>query len=219
MKNIEKLRILGVDPGITRCGLGCVEVDGARRVNLVKVGVVRTSKELPVLHRLKKIADDIDKWIVELKPDILCVEKVFSYENMQTVTTTMQAMGIAMLAAANHNIGLAIHTPTEIKAAVTGFGGADKLQVQSMVAKILGLKSLPKPADAADALAIAICHAWRGTGIQGVSEDGAISISASGGLRQSDKLTPAQIAWAKAEAASRQAGVQAAWKARRKNKS
>lgn len=203
-----------MDPGITRCGLGCIEVDGARRVKLIKVGVIRTSKEIPVHHRLKQIADGIDEWIRQLQPDFLCVEKVFSYENMQTVSTTMQAMGIAMLMAANHNIGLAIHTPTEVKAAVTGFGGADKLQVQTMVAKILGLTKLPKPADAADALALAIAHAWRGTGIQGVSADGAVSISASGGLRQSKKLTPAQVQWAKAEAASRQPGVIAAHKAR-----
>ena len=216
MINTEKLRILGVDPGITRCGLGCIEVDGARRVNLVKVGVVRTSKDLPVHYRLKRVADGIEGWIKDLKPDILCVEKVFSYENMQTVSTTMQVMGIAMLLAANHNIGLAIHTPTEVKAAVTGFGGADKLQVQTMVAKILGLSSVPKPADAADALALAICHAWRGTGLQGVGEDGAVVISASGGLKQMDSLTPAQLQWAKAEAVSRQLGVRTAHKNRRK---
>ncbi len=216
MENREKLRILGIDPGVTRCGLGCIEVDAGRKVKLVKVGVVRTSKQLPIHYRLKKIFDTIQFWIEDLKPDILCVEKVFSYENMQTVTSTMHAMGVAMLAAANANIGMAIHTPSEIKAAVTGYGAANKNQVQTMVAKILGLSKIPKPADAADALALAICHAWRGNGVVGICDDSVFTISASGGLRKSKKLTPAQMQWAKAEAETRQTGVKMARKVRLK---
>ena len=123
----------------------------------------------------------------------------------------MQAMGIALCEAARQGLPVAVHTPSEVKAAVSGNGNAPKAQVQAMVARILGLKEVPKPADAADALAIAIAHAWRGTGILGAGQDGDFTVSVSGGIksRSGTKLTPAQQQWAQAQAQSRRSGAAA----------
>jgi crossover junction endodeoxyribonuclease RuvC len=155
------VRILGVDPGLTRCGLGVVDVEG-RRARLVSVGVAATPSDWDTPRRLAAIADAIDALIAEHEPQSVALERVFAQHNVRTVMGTAQASGIVMLAAERAHLTLTTYTPSEVKAAVTGDGRAAKAQVGFMVAKILGLAEPPKPADAADALAIAITHGWRG---------------------------------------------------------
>lgn len=203
------MRILGIDPGITRCGIGVVDVDAARKCSLVHVGVVRTNPDLATQFRLLKISDGIAEVIARFQPDIVALERPFAKENRQSVATTMQAMGIGMVEAARQGLPVATHTPTEVKAAVSGNGSAAKAQVQAMVARILGLSKPPTPADAADALAIAITQAWRGTGILGAGADGDFSVTLSGKVKTSagTRLTPAQQMWAQAEASSRRSGA------------
>lgn len=156
------MRVLGVDPGLTRCGLGVVEGSVGRPLSMLDVGVVRTPADMPVPLRLCRIAAELEEWLDVHHPDAVAVERVFSQHNVSTVMGTAQASGIAMVAAARRGIPVALHTPSEVKAAVSGSGRADKAQVQVMVARLLGLGTAPKPADAADALALAICHIWRG---------------------------------------------------------
>ena len=156
------MRVLGIDPGLTRCGLGVVDGSVGRPLRMVEVGVVRTSPELAVAERLRLVDAGIEEWLERLQPDRVAVERVFSQHNVRTVMGTAQVSGIAMVAAARRGIPVALHTPSEVKAAVTGNGRADKAQVGAMVTRLLALDSPPKPADAADALALAICHVWRG---------------------------------------------------------
>ncbi|MDY2941517.1 MAG: crossover junction endodeoxyribonuclease RuvC [Varibaculum sp.] len=200
------MRILGIDPGITRCGLGVVDIDTARRTTLVYVDVARTPTNLATHFRVGKIADAIDEVIDNYEPEIVAMERVFAQHNLQSVTTTMQIMGAAMVCTARHGLPLAIHTPSEVKAAVTGSGTANKAQVQNMVKRILRMDEIIKPADAADAVAIAICHGWRGDGIQGAGEDGTVSVSLSGKVSARARLTEAQQKWADAQAAQRRSG-------------
>jgi crossover junction endodeoxyribonuclease RuvC len=155
------VRVLGIDPGLTRCGLGVVEGLPGRPPSLVHVGVLRTSPELAVSQRLRLIADEIDARLAEYRPDVMAVEQVFSQQNLRTVMGTAQVSGVAMLVAARAGIPVAGHTPSEVKAAVTGSGSAAKPQVAEMVRRLLRLPDVPTPADAADALALAICHVWR----------------------------------------------------------
>lgn len=157
------MRVLGVDPGLTRCGIGVVEGTAGRPLTLAGVGVVRTPPDQDHAHRLLAIETGIEEWVTSFRPDAIAVERVFAQHNLQSVTGTSQAAGIAMLIAARHGIPVALHTPSEVKAAITGSGRADKAQVGTMVARILKLAEAPKPADAADAVALAICHIWRGT--------------------------------------------------------
>jgi len=156
------MRVLGVDPGLTRCGVGVVEGAIGRPLTLVDVGVVRTTPDLPIEVRLLQIARGLDQWIDATAPDAIAVERVFSQTNVRTVMGTAQVSGLALLAAAARGIPVTMHTPSEVKAAVTGSGRADKAQVGAMVTRLLRLAETPKPADAADALALAICHVWRG---------------------------------------------------------
>ncbi|HSV40612.1 MAG TPA: crossover junction endodeoxyribonuclease RuvC [Nocardioidaceae bacterium] len=156
------MRVLGIDPGLTRCGLGVVDGSVGRPLRLVDVGVVRTSPELPLAERLWALEQGIEEWIERHGPDAVAVERVFSQHNVSTVMGTAQASGIALVAAARRGIPVATHTPSEVKAAVSGNGRADKAQVGAMVTRLLGLSAAPKPADAADALALAITHIWRG---------------------------------------------------------
>lgn len=180
--------MLGIDPGLTRCGIGIVDVDRARRATLVHVGVVRTPVDADIAERLAGIAAGLRAVIEEHGPAAVAVERVFAQQNMHTVMGTAQASGVALLVAAEAGLPAATHTPSEVKAAVTGYGSADKRQVQSMIARILRLDAPPQPADAADALAIALCHAWR--------RGGAASDTGTA-------LTPAQRAWADAERIAR----------------
>ena len=155
------MRVLGVDPGLTRCGIGVVDgVPG--RVRLVDVGVVRTSATDELGPRLVALEAAFESWLDRVSPDAVAVERVFSQSNVRTVMGTAQASGIAMLVAARRGLPVAMHTPSEVKAAVSGSGRADKAQVAAMVTRLLRLTEAPKPADAADALALAITHIWRG---------------------------------------------------------
>ncbi len=156
------MRVLGIDPGLTRCGLGVVEGSVGRPLTLVDVNVLRTSADRPVAERLVTIERGVDAWLDEFEPDAVAVERVFARSDSSTIMGTAQASGIAMVAAARRGIPLALHTPSEVKAAVSGSGRAAKAQVGAMVARILRLDAPPKPADAADALALAITHIWRG---------------------------------------------------------
>ena len=156
------MRVLGVDPGLTRLGLGVVEGDPGRPLTLVAVGVVRTPAEAPLGDRLVALDAEIERWLDRHQPDVVAVERVFSQHNVRTVMGTAQASAVAIVAAARRGIPVALHTPSEVKAAVTGSGRAEKAQVGAMVTRILRLSDVPKPADAADALALAICQVWRG---------------------------------------------------------
>jgi crossover junction endodeoxyribonuclease RuvC len=156
------MRVLGIDPGLTRCGLGVVDGSPGRPLALVDVGVARTSPDLEVAERLHLVDVEIGAWIERHAPDVVAVERVFAQHNVRTVMGTAQVSGLAMVAAARRGIPVALHTPSEVKAAVTGSGRADKAQVGAMVTRLLRLAEAPRPADAADALALAICHVWRG---------------------------------------------------------
>src|SRR6478735_9846556 len=137
------VRVLGVDPGLTRCGLGVVDGLPGRKVRMVAVGVAQSPPSADIDQRLLVIAATIDEWLEEHAPDALAVERVFAQHNVSTVMGTAQVAGIAMLAAARRKIPVAMHTPSEVKAAVTGSGRAEKLQVQTMVARLLSLDELP----------------------------------------------------------------------------
>ena len=156
------MRVLGIDPGLTRCGMGVVEGGVGRPLSLVDVNVLRTSSSEPVPVRLVTIEKGVDAWIEEYAPDAVAIERVFARSDVSTIMGTAQASGIAMVCAARRGLPVVLHTPSEVKAAVTGSGRADKAQVTAMVTRILRLPAPPKPADAADALALAICHIWRG---------------------------------------------------------
>jgi crossover junction endodeoxyribonuclease RuvC len=156
------MRVLGVDPGLTRCGLGVVDGIPGRAPGLVAAGVVRTSAGDHIAERLLALEAEIDRWLAEYRPDAVAVERVFSQHNVRTVMGTAQAGAVAVLCAARRRLPVALHTPSEVKAAVTGSGRADKAQVTTMVMRLLRMADPPKPADTADALALAICHLWRG---------------------------------------------------------
>jgi len=159
------MRVLGIDPGLTRCGVGVVDGDVGRPLTLVDVGVVRTAADLPVARRLLAIEAGLEEWLERHRPDAVAVERVFSQHNVRTVMGTAQASGVALVVAARRGIPVALHTPSEVKAAVSGSGRADKAQVGAMVTRLLRLDAPPSPADAADALALAICHIWRGSAL------------------------------------------------------
>jgi len=156
------MRVLGIDPGLTRCGVGVVEGEVGRPLRLVDVGVIRTASTQAVPDRLVAIERGIEEWLETHRPDAVAVERVFARSDVSTIMGTAQASGIAMVAAARRGLPIALHTPSEVKAAVSGNGRADKAQVGLMVTRILRLDAPPSPADAADALALAITHIWRG---------------------------------------------------------
>ncbi len=156
------MRILGVDPGLTRCGVGVIELDAGRKPRFVAVNVLRTPAEADLPSRLGQLSEQLSEVLEEFEPDVVAVERVFSQHNVRSAMDTASAAAVVMLAANQRSLPVGIYTPTEVKAAVTGTGRADKAQVTAMVARILNLTELPKPADAADSLALAICHAWRG---------------------------------------------------------
>ncbi|QMU69204.1 crossover junction endodeoxyribonuclease RuvC [Streptacidiphilus sp. P02-A3a] len=157
------MRVLGVDPGLTRCGVGVVDGVPGRPLTMVACGVVRTPAEEDVPLRLLRIEQGLELWFDQHQPELVAVERVFAQHNVRTVMGTAQASAVAMLCATRRGIPVTLHTPSEVKAAVTGSGRADKDQVGAMVTRLLRLDAPPKPADAADALALAICHIWRGS--------------------------------------------------------
>jgi crossover junction endodeoxyribonuclease RuvC len=190
------LRVLGVDPGLTRCGVGIVDIEPNRRATLVAVTVIQTPPELALESRLLTIGDDLAALLDQYRPDAVALERVFAQHNVRTVMGTAQASGVVLYAAAARGLTVTLHTPTEVKAAVTGHGAADKKQVTAMVQRILRLDAPPRPADAADALALAICHGWRGASSP--------AARAAGEATPGDAhLTPAQQAWRTAEKATR----------------
>jgi crossover junction endodeoxyribonuclease RuvC len=169
--NLEaRVRVMGVDPGLTRCGLSVIESGRGRQIIALDVDVVRTPADEPVPRRLLAISEAVEHWLDTHHPDVLAIERVFSQQNVSTVMGTAQAGGVIALAAARRDIDVHFHTPSEVKAAVTGNGGAGKAQVTAMVTRILGLQAKPTPADAADALALAICHCWRAPMIARMAE-------------------------------------------------
>lgn len=164
------MRVLGVDPGLTRCGVGVIEGAPGLSPKLIAVGVITTPSDLGLPQRLLRIDAGITEWVDQYRPDVVAVERVFAEHNLASVIGTAQAAGLAMLVAAKAGVPAHSHTPTEVKAAITGSGRADKAQVGAMVARILKLDAPPKPADAADAVALAICHLWRGAADDRIAE-------------------------------------------------
>jgi crossover junction endodeoxyribonuclease RuvC len=156
------MRVLGIDPGLTRCGWGVVEGRPGARPSALGVGVVRSSADLDLELRLLELHTSVTALLREFRPDVVAVERVFTQNNKGTAMGTAQAAGVAALAAAQADRPVAWHTPSEVKAAISGNGRADKEQVTLMVTRVLGLATAPRPADAADALALAICQVWRG---------------------------------------------------------
>jgi crossover junction endodeoxyribonuclease RuvC len=181
------VRVLGVDPGLTRCGVGVVDVAPDRTARMVHVEVLRTPPDQALELRLLALGRGLAALLDEYEPDAFALERVFAQQNVQSVMGVAQISGIALHHAAERGVPVGLHTPSEVKAAITGYGAADKAQVTAMVTRVLGLATPPKPADAADALALAICHAWRG----------APAAAATG------PLTPAQRAWRDAERMAR----------------
>lgn len=177
-------RILGIDPGLTRCGAGVIELGQSRKVKLVTVDTFSTKAGEELVDRIGIIGDQIEQLITATSPNAIAVERVFSQQNLRSVMGVAQISGVVFMLAHKYQIPVFLHTPSEVKAAVTGSGRANKNQVGAMVAKILGLAEVPKPADAADSLAIAICHAWK---------------SAGGTVGSATEMTPAQKAWHVAE--------------------
>jgi crossover junction endodeoxyribonuclease RuvC len=157
------VRVLGVDPGLTRCGLGVVEGRAGSALTLIDVGTVRTPADAPIGARLVAVEEAVERWLDRCRPDAVAVERVFSQHNVRTVMGTAQASAVAITAAHRRGIPVALHTPSEVKAAVTGNGRAEKEQVAAMVCRLLRLTDPPRPADATDALALAVCHVWRGS--------------------------------------------------------
>lgn len=152
--------VLGIDPGLTRCGYGLVEgsFDGLESFRAIKAGVVETDPATPVEKRLSQLLVELRDLMDETKPDAVVVERVFYQRNAKTAIPVAQASGVAVALAGAIDIPVRQFTAQEVKLAVTGYGAAGKLQVQEMVAKLCGLAEIPKPADAADALALAITY-------------------------------------------------------------
>jgi crossover junction endodeoxyribonuclease RuvC len=165
-----KMRILGIDPGLTRCGVGIVDLNNNRRASFVAVHVIRTPSTSELPARLFELEAGLTEMFDSYQPDAIAIERVFSQHNVRTAMGTAQASAVAMLIAARNQLDVAMYTPTEVKAAVTGYGRADKAQITSMVTRLLNLAEPPKPADAADALALALCHAWKGHGKNRIAE-------------------------------------------------
>jgi crossover junction endodeoxyribonuclease RuvC len=206
------VRILGVDPGLTRCGLGVIEAGASRRVALVDVTVATSEPGDEVPRRLAAIASALEAVLDKHRPDAIAIERIFAQLNVRTVMGTAQVSGIVMLAAERRGIPVALYTPSEVKAAVTGSGRAAKAQVGQMVRRLLGAGVPVSPPDAADALAIAICHAWRGAVAGAGTPDAAGTAHGSetpdGGARGQEGIaTAAQARWAEAERAARRTGT------------
>ena len=153
--------VVGIDPGLTRCGLAAVEGAPGRRARLVAVTVVHTSASDDLATRLCALERSLEQFMAAHEPDEVAVEAVFSQRNSASVIATAQASGVAALVGGRRGVPVATHTPTEVKAAVTGSGRADKQQVSRMVTAILGLAAPPKPVDATDALALGLAHLWQ----------------------------------------------------------
>jgi crossover junction endodeoxyribonuclease RuvC len=150
--------VLGIDPGLTRCGYAVLRVSGNTELSMSALGVLSTSPEKDLPNRLAEIAREIEELLDEYQPSAVAVERIFFQSNVRTAMSVGQVSGLVLSAAARRNIEVVQYSPNQVKLALTGWGGADKAQVQKMVKERLKLNSIPKPADAADAAAIALCH-------------------------------------------------------------
>ena len=184
------MRILGVDPGLTRCGVGIIDANVDRSVSLVTVTVLKTDKDLELPLRLLQLREELSALIEAFSPDRIAVERVFAQHNLRTVMGTAQASAVAFVEAAQRGIPVDMHTPSEVKASVTGTGRANKAQVATMVGRLLTLPEGKLLPDATDALALAICNAWRG----------------GAGTAPQGTLTPAQKRWRDAERQAKKRG-------------
>jgi crossover junction endodeoxyribonuclease RuvC len=176
------VRVLGVDPGLTRCGVGVVEGVPGRTCTLIDYAVVRSDPDEDLPDRLLRLDLALTALVGRHRPDAVAVERVFSQHNVRTVMGTAQASAVAILAGARAGLPVQTYTPSEVKAAVTGSGQADKAQITAMVTRLLKLDAPPRPADAADALALAICHVWRGGTRSKLAEAAAAAQGRRGGL-------------------------------------
>ncbi|MEJ2538011.1 MAG: crossover junction endodeoxyribonuclease RuvC [Calditrichia bacterium] len=154
------MRILGIDPGISTTGYGVIEIE-SNRLKCLASGGIRSSSKLKFSQKLKSIHQAVNKIIQEFQPDFCSVEDIFYHQNKKTAIIMGHARGVAMLAAAINNIPVFEYTPREVKMSIVGSGAASKIQVQAMVKNILKMPELPTPEDAADALAVALCHHHR----------------------------------------------------------
>jgi crossover junction endodeoxyribonuclease RuvC len=186
------VRILAVDPGLTRCGVGVVDLGQGRRVSFVDVFVVHTPPSAALSDRLFALHTAIDEAIERHAPKRIALERVFAQHNLRTVMGTAQASGVVLALAGARGLPVALHTPSEVKAAVSGNGRANKAQVASAVRQILKLDDSSLLADATDALALAVCSAWREVSGQSPENAGSGATPGSG-------LTPAQQLWRDAE--------------------
>ena len=152
--------VLGIDPGLSRCGYGVVARERGQ-MRALACGVIRTDPALPLPERLAALADELTALVAEYRPSALSVERVLFQNNARTAISVGQASGLALVAAARADVPVTQYSPNEVKLAVTGDGRADKRAVQTMITRLLGLREVPRPADAADALALACCHVWR----------------------------------------------------------
>ncbi len=162
MPTKSESKVIGFDPGLTRCGFGSVAKGASRQVRFLEVGVFESGKELELSDRIAFIGDQVGALLDRVKPEQIAIERLFAQQNLHSVMGVAQMSGVIVYLAHQRGIAVTFYTPTEVKAAVTGSGRAAKAQVSKMVMQILKLKELPKPADAADALAIAVTLAWRG---------------------------------------------------------
>lgn len=181
--NLEGLRVMGIDPGLTRCGLSVVQAGRGRAVLPISVGVVRTPAHSELTERLLRLSVAVREWMDDYKPDVVAIERVFERGEVSTVMQTAHAVGVLVLAAAERGIPVHMYTPSEVKKAISGNGRADKKQMTSMITRILGLNEPPKPADAADALALAVCHCWRAPVIARTKAVAAAQAKAQSALR------------------------------------
>ena len=189
------MRIIGVDPGLTRCGVSVLDVAADKSLTLVHLEVLQTSPQDALAQRLLSIRNSLESLFETYKPERVALERVFAQHNLRTVMGTAQVSGLVLAEAASRNLSIDLHTPSEVKAAVTGSGRANKAQVATMVRKLIQLPDTKLLADATDAVAIAICNAWRGGSGVLVSQDS-----------RGQGLTPAQQKWREAERLSRKRG-------------
>lgn len=191
------LRVMGVDPGLTRCGLSVADSVSGRNVLPVAVGVARTPSDVPIEDRMLRLSNVVEQWMDKYDPDVMAIERLFERSSVSTVLQTAHGVGVIMLAAARRGIPVHQYTPSEVKKALTGNGRADKAQMTQMVTRVLGLSEAPQPADAADALALAVCHCWRAPMLERerAAEEQAAKQRAKFRKLEKDSAAPAAAAW------------------------
>lgn len=153
------MRILGIDPGTAIVGYGAILFEAPHHFDVITYGTIQTLPHTPLPERLATIFEDLQSLLPEIQPDIMAIEKLFFFRNVSTAMPVAHARGVMLLIGALQHIPIAEYTPLEIKQTLTGYGRATKKEIQDMTAHLLNLKTVPRPDDAADALAIAICHA------------------------------------------------------------